>query len=177
MSGSGAAKHTLDTLDAVCDLYERRKPILAHNWTIKYFQTDMLLLERWCLKTLININLNNQPGYPIEGDLDELARVAFGVERFKPPKGLYMMALEGYTVNVVKGAMNITTQSMNGKLAGAKFGLWGLPLFLNLLPEPIQLNHGKGHMLRGGLKQWFNTRDRKNRMVKSHLLTFTYPKE
>jgi hypothetical protein len=172
-----AAKHTLDTLAEVYDLYERRKPILARSWTIKYFETDMLLLERWCLKTLMNINLNNQPGLPIEGDLNELVRVAFGLERFKPPMGLYMMAVKGHTINLVRGAMSITTQSMNGKLAGAKFDLWGLPLFLNLVPEPIQLNHGQGHLLRGGMKCWFNTRDRKNREVKSHLLTFTYPKE
>lgn len=172
-----AAKQTLDSLEEVYDLYEIRKAIPARSWTIKHFETDMLLLERWCLKTLININLNNQPGYPIEGDLNELVKVAFGLERFQPPKGLYMMAVKGHTINLVRGAMNITTQSMNGKLAGAKFDLWGMPFFLNLMPEPIQLNHGQGHLLSGGTKCWFNTLDRKNREVKSHLLTFTYPKE
>jgi hypothetical protein len=172
-----AAKHTFDTLGAAYDLYERRKAIQARNWTVKYFETDMLLLERWCLKTLININLSNQPGLPIEGDLKELVRVAFGLDKFTPPKGLYMMAVKGQKLDLVQGAMNVSTQSMNDKLAGAKFILWGIPFFLNLVPEAIQLNHGQGHLLRGGMKHWFSTWDKKNRPVKSHLVTFTYPKE
>jgi hypothetical protein len=172
-----AAKHTLDTIGEAVELYETRKVIQSRSWTIKYFETDMLLLERWCLKTLINIRMNSRPDYPIEGDWSELVRVAFGLEKFTPPKGLYMMAIQGHNLNFASGRITITTQTMNDKLAGAKFELRGMPFFLNLVPEPIQVNHGKGHLLGHGMKQWFSTRDNKGRMVKSHLMTFTYPKD
>jgi hypothetical protein len=101
------AKHTLDTLGEAFDLMRVREKIRARSWTIKYFTTDMLLLERWCLKTLININLNHRPGLPIQGDsnrpTDELVRVAFGLDRFKPPMGLYMIATEGGRIDLVDG--------------------------------------------------------------------------
>ena len=172
-----AAKHTLDTIGEAVDLYEKRKNVITRHWTIRYFETDMLLLERWALKTLLNIRMNSRPDYAIEGDWNQLVRVAFGLEMFTPPKGLYMMAMEGHNLNLMGGRINITTQSMNDKLAGAKFELWGMPFFLNLVPEPIQVNHGKGHLLGRGMKHWFNTRDRKGRMVKSHLMTYRYDKE
>lgn len=63
-----AAKQTLETLRAAFDLWERRKNIVTRSWTIKYFETNMLLLERWCLKTLININLNSKPGLPVDAE-------------------------------------------------------------------------------------------------------------
>lgn len=171
-----AAKQTLDTIAEAADLFDRRSQIPSRSWTIKYFETDMWLLERWCLKTLMNIRMNSQPDYQIVGEWDQLVRVAFGLEMFTPPKGLYMMAMKGHNIPIGGKKFNITTQSLDGKLAGARFRLWGMPFFLNITPEPIQLNHGKGHMIRGGMKQWFSTRDRKDREVPSHLMTFTYPR-
>ena len=59
------AKHTLETIGQAFDLFEIRKNIVTRSWSKKYFTTNMLLLERWCLKTLININMNSS-GTPIE---------------------------------------------------------------------------------------------------------------
>ena len=70
-----------------------------------------------------------------------------------------------HNLNLADGRITITTQTMNDKLAGAKFALWGMPFFLNLVPEPIQLNLGKGHLIGHGMKHWFSTRDRKGRIV------------
>jgi hypothetical protein len=47
------------------------------------------------------------------------------------------MAEKGRDVHMGGRKFNITTQSLNGKLAGARFHLWGMPFFLNLTPEPI----------------------------------------
>lgn len=176
-----AAKHTLDTLRTAFDLWEVRKAIRARSWTKKYFETDMLLLERWCLKTLININLSNKPGFPIEPEgksnrpTEELVRVVFGLDRFEPPKGLYRVAALGDRGNFLDGAIHLETQTLNDRLIGGKFELWGIPFVLSLFPEEIKWE-GR-NLIRGELKQWFNTRDLKNREVKSHLVTFTYPKE
>jgi len=177
-----AAKQTLNTLREACDLWEKRKNIRTRSWTVKYFTTDMLLLERWCLKTLININLSGKPGLPVYAvgqsnrPTDELVRIAFGLERFKPPMGLYRVAVTGETlIDVGDGHIHLTTKGRNGRLGGAELKLLGLPFFLSLLPEPIRWEGG--HLMRGEMKQWFSTYDLKNRPVKSHLMTFTYPKQ
>jgi hypothetical protein len=177
----GAAKQTLGALREACDLWERRKNIRTRNWTLKYFTTDMLLLERWCLKTLININLSGKPGLPVDAEgksnrpTDELVRIVFGLERFTPPTGLYRIAVKGETLSEVgDGHIHVTTKGLNGRLGGAQFNLWGLPFFLSLVREPI--SWVGGHLMRGETKQWFCTWDRKNRRVNSHLMTFTYPK-
>ena len=175
-----AAKHTFDTLAKAYDLMEKRRNIRSRNWAVKYFRTDMLLLERWCLKTLVNINLSNKPGLPIEGNegnsdkpVEELVKVAFGLDRFKPPMGLYRIVAKGETVDLWDGRINLVTKSWNDKLVGGEFNLWGMHFYLSLIPEPIQWEGA--NMMRGGMKHWFTTWDRKNRPVKSHLVTFTYP--
>src|SRR5579871_4387929 len=93
-----AARSTLDTIVDAFALWNVRNKIVTRSWTVKRFTTNMLLLERWCLKTLINTNLNLKPGWPIDGDspdpTDELVRIAFGVERFKRPLGLYLVGPE-----------------------------------------------------------------------------------
>jgi hypothetical protein len=139
----------------------------------------MFLLERWCLKTLVNINLSGRPGLPVDEDgrsnrpTDELVRIVFGLERFRPPMGLYMIAVTGETLDIGDGHIHVTTKGRNGRLCGAEFKLWGLPFFLSLVPETIGWKGG--NLMRGEVKQWFRTYDMKNRPVKSHLMTFTYP--
>jgi hypothetical protein len=148
-----ASKQTLDTLIEAVDLYERRKNI--------------------------NINLSGRPGLPVDVEsrsnrpTEELVRIVFGLERFKPPKGLYRIAVTGANLDLADGHVHLTTKSRDGRLAAAEFRLWGLPFFLSLVDEPIRWEGG--NLLRGEHKQWFSTWDLKNRQVKSHLMTFTYP--
>lgn len=140
----------------------------------------MLLLERWCLKILININLSGRPGLPVDVEgksnrlTEELVRIVFGLERFKPPKGLYRITVTADNLDLANGHIHLTTKGRDGGLAAAEFRLWGLPFFLSLVHEPIRWEGG--HLLRGEHKQWFSTWDLKNRRVNSHLVTFTYPK-
>jgi hypothetical protein len=174
------AKGTLETIGRAFDLWEVRKNIESRRWTIQYFETDVQLFERWCLKPLININLNNKPGILIgESTMptEELVRIAFGMDRFKPPKGLYMMVSdlpENRTVNLIEGEITIQTNSCNERLSGAQFDMWGMRFLLNLYPDTLKWNQGR--LIRGaGMKHMFKTRDRKGRLIDSHLLTYTYP--
>lgn len=181
----GGAKHTLDTIGRAFDLWEVRKTVPTRRWNMQYFETDMLLFERWCLKTLININLNHKPGIPVDPEgksttpTQELVRVAFGLDRFKPPKGLYMMVPdkpEQRTVTLTEGEITIQTNSCNGRLSGAQFNMWGFSFLLNLYPDTLKWSGGQ--LMRGaGLKHMFQTHDRKRRLVDSHLLTYTYPED
>jgi hypothetical protein len=177
----GAAKQTLATLREASDLWLRRKDVVTKSWSFKpHYTTDMLLLERWCLKTLINVNLNRKPSLPFDaqGSLmptKDLVRIAFGLERFTPPMGLYRIAVNGEATSIGDKHIHLVTKSRNDILAGAEFKLWGLPFFLSLVPQPIRWEGGR--LMRGQHKQWFCTRDRKQRNVQSHLMTFTYPNE
>lgn len=176
-----AAKQTLDTLLEACKLFDARRNIITTRWTVRYFITDMLLLERWCLKTLINVNLSGKPGLPVDPEgrsnrpTEELVRIVFGLDRFPPPKGLYRIAENGKNIDLGDGHIHMTTKSRDGRLGAAEFTLWGLRFLLSLIPEPIRWEGGT--LMRGEHKQWFNTWDRKKRRVNSHLMTFTYPKE
>jgi hypothetical protein len=172
-------KHSLETLGAAVDLHQVRGRMRSRHWAIRYFETDMLLLERWCLKTLINLNVSEKSRLPFvdsvsTGVPEELVRVVFGFERFSGHKELYIVARAGDTISMVDGQFAIRTQTFQEALAGAEFRLWRVPFFLNL--TPFDVNRVKGARFLGkGMKQWFSTRDDKGRLVKSHLLTFKYP--
>jgi len=155
-----------------------REKVRARHWTVKHFNTDMLLLERWCLKTLIN--LNQQEDFPISPEAPEphkptkeLVEVAFGLKRFADPSGLYMIVRSGGQFTLNEGELSIGTMRMGDRLAGAEFCLWGVPFFLNLLPTPFPMQGA--NLLRHNIKHCFQTFDDKRRPVKSHVVKFFYP--
>lgn len=175
-----AAKATLDTIADAFALWHVRKKIATRTWSKKYFETSMLLLERWCLKTLINVNLNLKPGWPIDGDSPtptrELVRIAFGVERFNRPLGLYLIVSdhpEQRTIDLIEGEITVQTETVNNRLSGARFDMWGLTFLLNLYPDELKVSGGR-LMGRGGMAHKFQTHNDKGRLVLSHVLTYTY---
>jgi len=128
-----AARATLDTITDAFSLWHVRQKIITRRWTVKHFSTNMLMLERWCLKTLINSNLNLKPGWPIRDDspmpTDELVRIVFGLERFKRPMGLYLIVSEEpeqRAVNLGDSEMTLVIETANERLSGATFDMWGL---------------------------------------------------
>lgn len=175
-----ASKHTRDTLGESMDLYTSRKRIVSRRWAVKYFETDMLLLERWCLKTLINLNHQSgwkyldgsEPGSPPS----EFVEVAFGRRRFTGHEGLYVIATPGSQIEMNDGWLQITTKTrrQDDRLAGATFTLWGFPFYLSLMPEKISWKGAD--LMRHEVKLWFQTRDDRGRNVKSHRVTLTYPR-
>jgi hypothetical protein len=169
-----ASKHTRDTLREVMQLWEARKRVLSRSWTLKYFETNMQLLERWCLKTLIN--LNNQTGWKYLDGSDpnsppvDLVESVFGRRRFTDYKGLYVIAETGANHEMEDRETFTTKTTKDGLLVGATCSLWGFPFYLNLMPEQIRWEGG--NLMRNEQKWWFRTRDRKGRYVKSHLVLF-----
>lgn len=173
-----ASKHSLDTLGKAFALLTTREKLRSRHWTIQYFETDMLLLERWCVKTLINMNHQGGLKYTDDSEPDsppsELVEFVFGRRRFADYKGLYMIAETGSQITLSEGWLGVTAKSQNDRLVGGKFTLWGVPFYLSLLPTPVTWNSAA--LMRRGMKHWFQTRDDKGRNVKSHLVTFTYLK-
>jgi len=173
-----AVKKSLDTLREAAMLFMERAGVRSRHWSVKYFNTDMLLLERWCLKTLINFNQHD--GFPIDPEASEpnkptreLVEVAFGLKNFVDPKGLYVIFREGDHFTLNEGNFSISTMRKGERLAGAEFSLWGVPFFLNLLSTAIPLPDAK--LVRHNIEHCFQTFDDKQRPVKSHVVKFIYP--
>ncbi len=173
-----ASRHSLATLGEAFELLTVREKLRSRHWSVKRFETDMHLLERWCLKTLINCNHQGGLKYLDDSEPDsppcELVEVVFGRRRFTDYKGLYMIVEKGSRITLAEGWLHITAKTDKNRLVGGKFILWGVPFYFNLLPTPIRWDGAD--LMRHGMKHWFQTRDDKGRNVRSHLVTFTYPK-
>ncbi|HEX5284126.1 MAG TPA: hypothetical protein VFW30_08400 [Bryocella sp.] len=181
-----AAKHSLEAISQAVELMNRRQLVRSRHWNIKHFETDMLLLERWCIKALINMNHQGRMKYVDDSEPEnpphELVELVFGRRRITDHKGLYIIANVGVTHTVTEGQLQTTVMSKDERLVGAHFMLWGIPFYLNLLPTQVTRDNlslvlptNNVSFMRQGMKQVFSTRDDKNRDVKSHVLTFTYP--
>jgi len=172
-----ASKHSIETLGRAFELLIVRQKLRSRRWTVQYFETDMLLLERWCLKTLINTNHQGGLKYTDGSEPDsppaELVEFVFGKRRFTDHKGLYMIADSGSQITLTEGWLRITAKSQNERLVGGKFMLWGVPFYLSLLPT--QVTWDSATLMRHGMRHWFQTIDDRGLNVKSHLVTFTYP--
>ena len=76
----------------------------SRHWSVKRFETEMLLLERWCANTLINTNhqggLKYLDGSEPHSPPSELVEFVFGRKRFADDKGLYMVAEQGKQISM-----------------------------------------------------------------------------
>lgn len=122
----------------IVDLSAERGKTGAQSWPLKTFCVNGLLLERWCLKTLIAIAIDGE--IPI-GDGDsgpgtvprELVEIAFGSRRFEPPcAGLSWLGNPGEVINVAEGVVVATFSNPAKRISGARFVFWGLGLLLML---------------------------------------------
>ncbi len=137
-----AAKNLFDTLDSAALLDETRRRLPADGWAeplIKH-QVSGRKIERWLLKTVINITVGGQK--PI-GDYDseagivhpELVGIAFGHTTFSPPYGLYGGAIVGERMN---GAREWEYQLLGkDRICGVLAKLRGIRLGLSLIPYPL----------------------------------------
>jgi hypothetical protein len=96
---SSAAK-SFDELRKMTRLKNVREGMKAHRWNVKRYVLDGVMLERWFLKTLINIAFDGK--YPIGSDStapgrpsERLVRVTHGLESFQGKAGMYTMARVG----------------------------------------------------------------------------------
>jgi hypothetical protein len=97
------------------------------RWSIKRFHVDMLKLERWSMKTLINLNHIDDKGWVIGDDparpnlpTRELVEVAFGRRRFTDAKGLYAMAKGKQVIDFVEGGFSFCASTPGQQLVGGK---------------------------------------------------------
>ncbi len=118
------------------------------RWTIKRYKIDGPRLERWFLKTLININLSFGGSLRIGTDSTEIGKpslsvveTAFGVRKFQNRAGLYSVVRVGQTRTSEDTVSFAPLIKDSAYIAG---GLWSFRGFVYLLflgaegpPQPL----------------------------------------
>lgn len=115
------------------------------RFKIKESHINAVLLERWLLKTLINISYRKDQfiGNSCVAGLpeDNLVKICFGKSTFSNGAGMYIAANQGD--NIEFGSELILTpliEESENKIVGGMFEFAGLLIFLWLLPEKLPNN-------------------------------------
>lgn len=123
-------------------LRQARSEMPARRWQVVHFQFDGRGLERWFLKTFININAGGdwkigQDATSVGRPSERLVRIAFGREQFKPRAGLYGMGQVGENWKLNDGiqAMMLANKEM---VVGCLFRLHGYRFILYLAEEGLR---------------------------------------
>jgi hypothetical protein len=99
-----AGAQALDVVRKIMQFSNIRQKLRPGRWNILKYRLDGRMLERWFLKTLINLSLGGQ--YPIgrgstkAGEPSEgLVRIAYGLSHFEGRAGLFSIARLGMKLN------------------------------------------------------------------------------
>jgi hypothetical protein len=171
-------KRAFQAIDASMRLHDVRSKIVTRQWAIKTFSIDGPLLERWFLKTLINLSHGGQwiigEGSHAAGlPSDELVQIAFGKATFHPKAGLYTAAHDGEQITFRQG-LRLTPKTARGNLLAGMFSLCGFRFFLSLIQDDLKEHQGS-HLMYRTVRHWYSTHDDKGRKVRSHRLDITWP--
>ena len=152
-----------------------RSKARPRRWTLVRRNVDGYGLERWLLKTLINVAFGRE--YPIGRPIQpewrpsrELVEIAFGLRRFQPSAGLYLIGGEvGDNVNANEKLRIMTFTDSDQKLVGARFLFFGFA-FLIYLDVAGQKRHVQFLDAAGGVTPG------RNLMYHPRAINFTLPK-
>lgn len=141
----GAAKALAEVIRKACAIADRRANDRQRKWKVlSLFLKEPWLLERWFLKTAINITTVRGGPTPPDSPTTlyrppvELVRLAFGLTRFEAPMGLY--ALAGLQEEVpLQDSVVFAPLWREGttEIVGSVFGFHGLRFILNLTPRDL----------------------------------------
>ena len=142
-----AALQAFDVFRQIAHLNNIRERITLRKrskWTIRNFRIDGPLLERWFLKTLINVTFDGSLRIGPESTSVgmpscELVRVAFGLRSFGEWAGMYVSAHAGQQIHSRDG-VRIRPAGREDYVAVARFEFRGYNFFLNLLPMQFHMD-------------------------------------
>ncbi len=120
-------KRAFKALDASMRLHDVRSKIITRRRAVKTFAIDGPLLERWFLKTIVNLS---HGGQWIIGDgsntvglaSDELVQIAFGKAVFQPKAGVYTAVHDGEQITFRQG-LRLTPKTAGDNLLAGMFSL------------------------------------------------------
>jgi hypothetical protein len=95
---------TFKTFRECGDLSDTRQKMKDRHWSVVRREIDGTLLERWFLKTLINLSVDGEyrigPLSSTKGEpADNLVRIAYGLEAIRPKAGLYASLQPGDSIS------------------------------------------------------------------------------
>jgi hypothetical protein len=139
-----AASHAFDTLRQQTKLSNERAKYPDKKFKKITFSLNASALEKWLLKTLINISYDSE--YYIGHDSESLGRpskhlvnVVFGIERFSRNNGMYVAYKEGGEINS-QDTVGFSPIIKDTKyIYGGKFTFRGILLFLDISPDGIKV--------------------------------------
>jgi len=155
-----AGAHAFDVLREMRKLSNVRRKLRPKRWNVVRFTINGDLLERWFLKTMINITYSGAyssglMSQYIEKPTKELVQIAFGHQRFRGKSGLYAAAFVGqllYSSDTVEFTPLLKHER---HIMGAFFSFRGFRFLLSLIPEAAPKTL-KG--VRGLSEDWANSR-------------------
>jgi hypothetical protein len=137
-----AAGHAFGALRDSAVLANKRAAAPATQFKVKKFDLNARLLERWLLKTLINLTHNSELFIGLGGQVkgtpeDDLVHICYGIKPFPGKSGMYVASRVGAKVRSgdVVGFAPLIKDS--NRVVGGFFHFRGFLLFLWLMPEEI----------------------------------------
>lgn len=134
-SGSNA----FDSIREMRRIANIRGKVKPKMWNIIKYSIDGNLLERWFLKTLINISYCKE--YSIGGEaengkpINEIIKIAYGKSNFSGRAGLYSIVHVGQQINSTDSFLFSPVIKDKKYIAGGLFSFRGFKYLLFLMPE------------------------------------------
>jgi len=119
-------------------------PKLLSHWDTKRMNIDGPLLERWFLKTLVNLSFNGDwpigaGSHPKGTPSKELVEIAFGRRQFENGAGLYVAACAGENIDSMDRVKFTPMTDEQNRLVAGRFNFRGYTFFLCLLPRKFEM--------------------------------------
>jgi hypothetical protein len=141
-------------LRAAWELHSIREKMRPHPWMIKQHKIQGRLLERWFLKTLVNLvcaedgDIGWADGSPRAAPPPALVDCCFGPDRLVLPMGLYMIAASGMEL-ADRDFLRFSPLLESGRIVAGIFEFCGFHFLLSVWNEPLpeglfQANGPKG---------------------------------
>jgi hypothetical protein len=137
-----AAGQAFATLKAARELDHVRQGMKPRFWMVKEFKIRGLPLERWFLKTMINlVCLSEGPLLWIDGSAKDsppsaLADCCFGTATLGRPKGLYAIAPVGLQIED-HDTVSFSPFFFDGRIIAGIFRFRGFHFLLSVWDEPV----------------------------------------
>ncbi len=144
-----------------------RRP--AASWNVKQMVIDGPLLERWFLKTLINLSVGGE--WPIGSHAEigkpsqDLVEIAFGKRDFEHGAGMYVAARAGEQIDSMDRVNFTPMTDEKGRLTAGRFNFRGYRFLLILLPVKYEMFGDSQLLYRETIINWSVQQRRSHRIV------------